>query len=416
MNTDGPRLLVYSSLFPSQAQPGAGLFVRERLFRVGRRLPIVVVSPRPWFPGQGLLRALRPGYRAMPGRQEMQQGVEVYYPRFFALPGLLRQWDGFFMALGSWLTIRRLKRRLDINLIDAHFAYPDGYAAGLLGRWLHLPVTLTLRGTEVPHSRNPRLRPRLVQALRSARRVFAVSDSLRQLALRLGAAPGATRVVGNGVDIAKFRPRARGEARRRLGLPDEARVLVSVGALVERKGFHRVIEILPNLIASHPDLHYLVVGGASPEGNLESRLRAQAAELGLTERVHFLGALPPEELAWPLSAADVFVLASGNEGWANVFLEAMACGLPVVATDVGGNAEVVCREELGVVVPLGDPAALAQALEGALAKSWDRAAIRAYAEANTWDRRVEVLVDEFQAVRREAQGTAMPAGTRGAVP
>ena len=409
MKPESPRLMVYSSLFPSEVQPGAGLFIRERLFRVGRKLPIVVVSPRPWFPGQGLIRRWRPGYRPMPARQEIQDGVEVHYPRFFALPGVLRQWDGFFMALGSWRTVRRLKRRLGVNLIDAHFAYPDGYAAGLLGRWLGLPMTLTLRGTELPHSRNLRLRSRLVKALRAARRVFTVSESLRQLALRLGAVPGDTRVVGNGVDSEKFQPRARSEARHRLGLPEGAQVLISVGALVERKGFHRVLEILPQLVQQHPQLHYLIVGGASPEGNREAELRSQVAALGLEERVHFLGALAPAELAWPLSAADVFVLATRNEGWANVFLEAMACGLPVVTTDVGGNAEVVCRGELGMVVPFGDAAALERALERALATTWDRAAIRGYAEANTWERRVDTLVAEFQAVCREGRASHTPA-------
>lgn len=410
MRTDSPRLLVYSSLFPSQAQPGAGLFIRERLFRVGRKLPIVVVSPRPWFPGQSLLRRWRPGYRPMPARREIQQGVEVYYPRFFSLPGVLRQWDGFFMALGSWHTVWRLKRHGGVNLIDAHFAYPDGYAAGLLGRWLNLPVTVTLRGTELPHSRNRRLRPRLVKALQAARRVFAVSDSLRQLALRLGVSPGDTRVVGNGVDDEKFQPRERAEARRRLGLPENAPVLISVGALVQRKGFHRVLEILPRLLQRHPELHYLIVGGASPEGDCAADLRAQAANLGLTARVHFLGAIPPEELAWPLSAADVFVLATSNEGWANVFLEAMACGVPVVTTDVGGNREVVCRDELGMVVPFGDTEALARALEEALANTWDKAALRAYAQANAWERRVETLVAEFQAVHEEVLGVPTPAG------
>ena len=409
MNPESPRLMVYSSLFPSQVQPGAGLFIRERLFRVGRKLPIVVVSPRPWFPGQGLIRRWRPGYRPMPARQEIQDGVEVHFPRFFALPGVLRQWDGFFMALGSWRTVWRLKRRLGVNLIDAHFAYPDGYAAGLLGRWLGLPMTLTLRGTELPHSRNPRLRSRLVKALRAARRVFTVSESLRQLALRLGAVPGDTRVVGNGVDSEKFQPRARSEARHRLGLPEGAQVLISVGALVERKGFHRVLEILPQLVQQQPQLHYLIVGGASPEGNREAELRSQVAALGLEERVHFLGALAPAELAWPLSAADVFVLATRNEGWANVFLEAMACGLPVVTTDVGGNAEVVCRDELGMVVPFGDAAALMRALERALAMTWDRTAIRGYAEANTWERRVETLVAEFQAVCCEGRASHTPA-------
>ncbi len=416
MKADSPRLLVYSSLFPSRVQPGAGLFIRERLFRVGRHLPIVVVSPKPWFPGQSLIRRFRPGYRPMPARRETQEGVEVHYPRFFAPPGMLRQWDGFFMALGSWRTVWRLKREFGVNLIDAHFAYPDGYAAGLLGRWLDLPVTLTLRGTELPHSRNPRLRPLLVRALRGVRRVFAVSDSLRQLALRLGAAPGDSRVVGNGVDAEKFQPRARGEARHRLGLSEHAQVLISVGALVERKGFHRVLEILPRLAQRHPDLHYLIVGGASPEGDREAELRAQAAVLGVAERVHFLGALPPEELAWPLSAADVFVLATGNEGWANVFLEAMACGLPVVTTDVGGNREVVGRDELGMVVPFGDAGTLAHALERALAKTWDRGAIRAYARANSWDRRVDILVSEFQAVHREVQAAEMPTGRRRTAP
>ena len=99
MSEREPRLVVLSSLFPSSAQPGAGLFIRERMFRVGRELPLVVVSPRPWFPGQGLIRLLRPGYRPMPPRHELQQGIEVYYPRFLALPGLLRQFDGLFMAL-----------------------------------------------------------------------------------------------------------------------------------------------------------------------------------------------------------------------------------------------------------------------------------------------------------------------------
>jgi teichuronic acid biosynthesis glycosyltransferase TuaC len=114
--------------------------------------------------------------------------------------------------------------------------------------------------------------------------------------------------------------------------------------------------------------------------------------------VHFLGALPPDELKWALSAADVFVLATRNEGWANVFLEAMACGLPVVTTDVGGNAEVVCNDELGRIVPFGDAAALQQALAEALSRNWDRAAILEYARANQWDRRVAQLLRAYDRI------------------
>lgn len=407
-----PHLLVLSSLFPSPAQPGAGVFIRERMFRVAQHFPVVVVSPQPWFPGQGLIRSLRPGYRPPAPRHEVQHGLEVYRPRFLALPGALRWLDGLAMALGSVRLVRELRSRFDVRLIDAHFAHPDGEAGVRLGAWLGLPVTVTLRGTEVPHSRQPRLRPRLQRTMRHADHVFAVSESLRQLAVDLGAAAEETEVVGNGVDIERFHPVDRMRARERFGIPADAKVLISVGALVERKGIHRVLDCMPPLLEVEPRLRYVVVGGAGPEGDMSAELKRQADALGLRERVHFLGSLPPDELRWPLSAADIFVLATRNEGWANVFLEAMACGLPVVATDVGGNKEVVCRPGLGTIVPFGDAAALRTALEDALRKPWDRGAIVAYAHDNQWDKRIAQLLRAFRIVlgrtpaRREAPAVA----------
>ena len=399
--SDHIDLVVFSALFPSAVRPGAGLFIRERMFRVARHRPLAVVSPQPWFPGQSLIRLLRPGYRPQAPALEMQQGIRVYHPRYLAVPGLLRRFDGWAMALASLALVRRLKRQ-GARLIDAHFTYPDGEAATRLGRWLDLPVTLTLRGTEVPHSKNPALRPHLSRTLQAAARVFSVSDSLRCLAIELGADPETTEVVGNGIDTERFHLVSRAAARARFGLPDSAKVLISVGGLVERKGMHRVIEVLPALLKRHPGLHYLIVGGASPEGDNRAELTAQVARLGLGDRVHFLGALPSDELKWPLSASDVFVLATRNEGWANVFLEAMACGLPVVSTDVGGNAEVVCRDELGTIVPFGDSLALQQALDAALNKEWDRCAILDYAHDNQWDKRVAQLLSAFDDIMQTA--------------
>lgn len=400
----GPHVVVLSSLFPSARQPGAGLFIRERMFRVGRRLPLAVVAPAPWFPLQGLLRWLRPGFRAGAPAYERQQGIDVWYPRFFSVPGMFKRLDGWAMALGTWPRMRRLQRQGRLDLIDAHFGYPDGFAATLLGRWLKVPVTITLRGTEVRHARDPALSGQVRTALTRATRVFAVSESLRQVALGLGVPPDKVLVVGNGVDLEKFSPLPRDEARRRLRLPVEAPVLVTVGALVERKGFHRVIELLPALRERFPGLTYLVVGGASPEGDWTERLREQARALGLGGAVRFLGPMPPQDLRVPLSAADVFVLATRNEGWANVLLEAMGCGLPVVATDVGGNAEVVSSPALGRIVPFDHAATLQAAIEDALVHPWDRAAIRAQAERNTWDQRLAVLVPEFQALGRPKAG------------
>lgn len=302
------------------------------------------------------------------------------------------------MALCCFPLLLKLRESFRFNLIDAHFAYPDGYAATLLGKWLRVPTTITLRGTEVPLARYPARRKRMLKALRSAARVFSVAEALKKHVVALRSDEGKITVVGNGVDTSKFHPVDRAEARRRLDLPEDAKVIISVGGLVERKGFHRVIEVLPRLLRHYPNLHYLIVGGASVEGDMSEQLREQVRSLGLTDRAHFLGSLAPEELKFPLSASDVFVLATRNEGWANVFLEAMACGLPVVTTDVGGNSEVVCRVEFGIVVPFGDPEALHDGLITALAKPWDRERIIDYARDNDWERRVDILVPAFQEI------------------
>lgn len=408
MNAAGPSIVVFSSLFPSAQEPLAGVFIRERMFRVGRVLPVTVVAPQPWFPLQGLLRRWRPSYRLAKPTRETMDGIDVLRPRFLALPGLLRRLDSLFMALGSFTALKRLVTAGRADIIDAHFAYPDGHAASLLSRWLKVPMTVTLRGTEPRHASDAALRPLVVSGLMRANRVFSVSGSLRDLAVSIGVPAARTAVIGNGVDLKNFAPIPREEARRRLGIARDAQVLISIGALVERKGFHRVIELLPSLLEQFPRLHFLVVGGASPEGDIGDRLRRQAVTLGLQQRVHFLGPVKPADLHVPLSAADVFVLATSNEGWANVFLEAMACGLPVVTTRVGGNAEVVSDESLGIVVTFGEPEALRAGVSTALGKSWDAKRIRRHAEDNAWDRRVEQLVGEFRAIGAAGGSTSQP--------
>jgi teichuronic acid biosynthesis glycosyltransferase TuaC len=391
-----PRLLVFSSLFPSVKRPNAGVFIRERMFRVAQQIPVIVVSPVPWFPFQGILRYWRPHFRPQPNYYEQQQGVQVYFPRFLSVPGFLKSCDGFFMALGSLRTLIKLRKQF--NIIDAHFAYPDGYAATLLGKWLKTPVTITLRGTEVPLSKMPGRKKRLLTALNNAARVFSVSDSLKRHVVSLGAQSDKIRVIGNGIDAVKFSPLAKTVARAELNIPEDAKVLVSVGALVDRKGFHRVIEVLPALVEKYPELIYLIVGGDSPEGDIRERLEQQVRTLKLEKHVRFLGAFPSEKLKIPLSASDLFVLATANEGWANVFLEAMACGLPVITTEVGGNKEVVNDPSLGSVVPFGDSESLRVAIIQGLETAWDRPLIIHYAQENSWDSRVKILLEEFQQI------------------
>ena len=404
--TTSPHIIVLTNLFPHAGAPFAGLFIRQRMFLVGRQLPMTVVVPVPWFPFQSLIRRFVPNYRPQAPRREVQQGIEVLFPRFLSIPGMLRRLDGLSIALCCLPLMRRLRRQSPRSIIDSHFAFPCGHAGVLLGRWLGLRTTVTMRGTEVSLAADPARRRRILATLSRADRVFSVSNSLRRHAGQIGADVDKIKVVGNGVDLDCFYPEPRESARAKLGLPDDVPVLVSVGGLVERKGFHRVIDSLPALQSRFPGLRYLIVGGPSPEGDMRERLEQQVASLGLQDVVRFLGPLPAAELRWPLSAADVFVLSTSNEGWANVLLEAMACGLPIVTTDVGGNAEVVCRPELGTVVPFGDAAALEHALVAALQREWRRDAIRAYAAENTWSRRVEVLVGEFKRLDAPAGRTS----------
>lgn len=398
MKGDEPKIIVFTTLFPNSVQPNMGLFIRERLFRVGETLPLAVIAPVPWFPFQGLIRKWKPHFRPGAPTREIQSGIEILHPRFFSVPGFFKSLDGFFMALGAYTTLLRLKQRFDFQIIDAHFAYPDGYAATLLGKWFKVPVTITLRGTEARLCNTFFGRRLISKALSRAVRIFSVADSLKQTAMALGISGDRILVVGNGVDTDKFQLLPQDQARHELGLPMNVPILVTVGGLCERKGFHRVIECLPDLRKRFPAIRYLVVGGPSPEGDWTERLKRQVSELGLSEIVSFLGSFPAARLKVPLSAGNVFVLATRNEGWANVFLEAMACGLPVVATDVGGNSEVVCRRELGMIVPFGDREALTQAIASTLEMDWDQAEVVNYARANSWDERVAVLIREFREI------------------
>jgi len=395
---ESPSIVVLSTLFPSPQLPQAGIFIRERMFRVAKELPLTVVSPSPWFPFQRLIRLWKPHFRPSTPLHEVQSGVDVFRPRFLSLPGVLKNLDGIFLAVCSYPRLRSLKNQGRLDVIDAHFAYPDGYAAVHLGRWLDVPVTVTLRGTESRHLRDPSLAPLVAYTLTHANRVFSVAGALLDLAKKFGLPAEKARVIGNGVDSDRFYPLDQQEARARLNLPSDSKVIVSVGGLVERKGFHRVVEQIPVLLQKHPELHYLIVGSSGPEGDFSAQLHSLVKNLGLQSRVHFLGSLAPDQLNIPLSAADVFVLATRNEGWANVFLEAMACGLPVVTTNVGGNSEVVSAEYLGNIVPFGDGPALANAIDNALQKQWDRTAIRSYAQANSWASRIAVLLDEFRSL------------------
>ena len=380
------RLLVFSTVFPNAAQPHHGIFVRERMRGLPEEVEVRVVAPVPWFP---FVSGLRPGYRPAVPREEVQDGVRVLHPRFLSVPRFLKCLDGLFLFLGAWPVLRRLRREFPFDAIDAHFIYPEGLAAVLLGKAFRVPVLITLRGL-LPLLIPFRLRrPQLRFALNAAARVIAVSASLKEDALSLGLGRDRVRVIENGIDADLFHAMGRAEARAGLGLPADPAtlagnpLLVSVGTLSPRKGFHLVIEALPALAARFPGIRYAIVGGAGAEGAQEAELRRLAEELGVADRVIFAGPQKREKLAQWYSAADLSVLASGHEGCPNVVLESLSCGTPVVATPVGDIPRLLADPEVGRIVAREVPA-LTEGIAASLSRSWDRARVRARIADRTW--------------------------------
>jgi len=228
-----------------------------------------------------------------------------------------------------------------VDVIDAHFCWPDGVATAKLARKLNVPYVVTLRGLLRRYTSDPTKRATIARSLRQAAAVIAVSDDLKQQAVRLGVSADHVMVIPNGVDTDRFRPGDRAAVRRELRRDAQEVILITVGHLCRRKGFHRILEIMPDLLKRHTNIRYVMIGDDGGEGRFARRLRRTTRRLALDEYVTFTGGLEPPEVARWLQAADLFVLPTTNEGCCNALLEALATGLPVVCTDVGGNREWV---------------------------------------------------------------------------
>ncbi len=271
-------------------------------------------------------------------------------------------------------------------LLDAQFGYPDGPVIAAFARRHNLPYTITLRGSEVVHAGHyPSRRKALQSAFQHAAAVIAVSNRLRDLALSLGASPATTVCIPNGVDSNVFAPPADRQAAR------DRKLLVAAGNLIRGKGFHHVIEAVHALVQEGIPLELIIAGPGGFEPAYEAELKALPAQRNIEPFVRFCGRLDQADLASLFGAADLFVLASEREGWPNVVHEALACGTPVVATDVGAVPDLIASPHLGRIVP--NPAALQDAIRSALLESfWDRAAISASAHARSWSNVAAELV------------------------
>jgi teichuronic acid biosynthesis glycosyltransferase TuaC len=377
-NHGGVKLLTFTTLYPNNVQPRHGIFIETRLRQLvaNGAARAVVLAPVPWFPSD------RPLFRswatyARVAREEERHGLRVLHPRYPVIP-----WIGMNAApfLLAWPTLRAARRLIadgyDFDMIDAHYLYPDGVAAAIVGQRLSKPVVISARGSDVnllPRYHVPR---KLIQwAARRAQHVLAVSQALRNRLVELGVEQEKISVLRNGVNTQLFLPLPRARLRKRLGLGGQ--VLLSVGNLVSVKGHDLAVAALPYL----PDATLVIVGDGPERGSLQTL----ADRLGVRGRLRLLPPMPQETLREYYNAADVLILASQNEGWPNVLLEAMACGTPVVASRVGGVPEVVGAPEAGRLLTDRTPRKLADSVHDLLVAYPDRNATRRYAQQFGWE-------------------------------
>jgi glycosyltransferase involved in cell wall biosynthesis len=346
------KLLFISNLFPNGAEPTRGMHNAQQAAALSKRCKIKVVSPM-----------------HQPVPDETWQGIAVTHPRFVHLPLLSRPLNGWLFARAVEPAIRR--ERPDIVLVI--WAYPDAYGVMLVANKLKLPFAMTVQGSDVNvFFRSATRKRQVLRALRASRAVFCRSEALRET---LAAEGIAATTVYNGVDRKRFRPIDRIEACNKLGLDAARRRVVYVGNLLPVKG----IAVLAKTARQLQDIDVIFIGdGPERVGTGRS-----------------MGVRPHEEIPFWMNACDVLCLPSLSEGLPNVALEAMACGLPVVASRVGGVPEVVRDGVNGLLVPPSNPVALADALQRALATKWDREAIRASVSQFDWDVNARTVLDRL---------------------
>ncbi|MGY0611409.1 MULTISPECIES: glycosyltransferase [unclassified Luteimonas] len=369
-----PRIALVTPNLPVPHDLARGRYIHETARALSRLADVRVYFPQvrhPRLPGLAPRTFL--GGIVDPGYSLDGIDLEPYtYPGF---PGLSRASNGF---VGGRALAPRL-RRFAPDIVLGYWIYPDGNAALRAARALGVPCIVGARGSDI-HMRSGMAAWLTRKTLHGADAVLTVSQAMRRAVISdFGVDACMVSTIVNGVDTAVFHPRDRQTVRRQLGIDPAAKLVTYVGRLVESKGMHELLEAFAAVHVREPNAMLGLVG----DGVMRERLARMVAESGLAARVRMTGGLEPLQVAEWIAASNVLTLPSWSEGYPNVLVEALACGCPVVATDVGGAGEIVASGS-GILVPARDPARLAQALDEALARSWDHASI-ARAMARSWD-------------------------------
>lgn len=358
---------------PTSKFPLRGLFVEKRLLAMAQNAELRALNPQPYFP---VLRGRTSDGDARGSQLDIDVRSMPYIPKYF-------KWlDGRWMArcVAQWLDEAHLPNE---TILDAHFGYPEGVGVFLTAKKRKLPFFITIRGLEVDLFRVRSIAPTLIKALNAANGVIAVSHSLRRVAIEAGVKEKNISVIPNGVDTSLYRISEKSTARHELGLNGDSKIITCVANLKPVKGHKLLLRAFAQIQPSHKVKLFCIGDGISTSYGQE--LQQLAQELDIDDSVTLVGPQPPKQVASWLAASDAFALASYREGCCNSVLEALSCGLGVVATDAGDNREYVSQPHLGYVVPTGDVDTFANALDAALQQQFDKERVAASVAGLSWD-------------------------------
>ncbi len=376
------KVLTFSTLFPNHLQPDYAVFIKNRMTAVQKYndVELKVVAPVPFFPP---LRVNPRWYRfSQIKRFEVLDGIEIYHPRYPVTPKIGMSLYGLNMFLGSLQTVKAIHRTFPFDLIDAHYIYPDGFAAILLGEFFRKPVILSARGSDINiYPEFKIIRNIMKYSLQRSSAIISVSSSLRDIMVnKLESSVGKIFVIPNGIEPNIFYYADKTDAKKKLGLSDRKKMVVSVGSLLELKGHHILADAISLLKKEDKlDFHTCIIG----EGDYREVLETKIRHLGLEGDITLMGQIPNARLADWYNAADIFFLGSSREGWPNVVSEALACGTPVVATNVNGIPEIIISEDYGLLVERNTED-FARGIREALPRKWDYENICRYGQGRTW--------------------------------
>lgn len=378
------KILMLTRLFPSHAFPALGTFCIERAKALAAHADVRVMVPTPYYP------AWLPGKEdwkkwTRVERQGVVEGnISVTYPRYVSLPGTATWLQGVTMA-------RSVRRDLESNykgwqpdVIDGHFAFPDGYAATRLGQAIGTPVVVTCHGSDLRQYPDIPVAGAMTRwTLCHADRVISVSSDLMRRSIELGCPANQAVFLTNGVDPSKFSVRAQSECRAQLGLPLDRKIGVYVGFLIDRKDQSLILRALVEIRQQGAPVPLIVLVGDGPN---RQRLENEVVALGLQNDVILAGQRRHDEVALWMGAADWLLLSSSSEGWATVYFEAMACGRPVLTSNVSSARDAINQPAYGSVVEPRTATAFAAAVQAASQTIYDENVIRHYAEQNSWEK------------------------------